>query len=893
LLTGVPSELSISASDGNDDTLTAELVSAPPGVTLAENPLRLRFNVLAAGAFPVAIKISDGKATLDVTLWLHVQAPGNYVPVFGTNVTWVTLPGGVAWSLPLNVTDKNQDPLTVSVTGAVGMEVAEGDLMWTPPHHGAGQVTATLRASDGVTATTHEIVIIVEDAPNTAPIMPVRGVTSTGQGGLLQLSVPATDAEGDTVSYAVSATMSPATPVSGFAVDANGLVTWRVPTAFNTANRVYATVQATDNFSPPGSTSKKYTVQVFPNNPPTITASGSNLAQRGADFSLTFAANDPDIGDIVFLEAVTLPTGMTLTKDPVNSNYLLEWHPIGVGGDIEVGIRAVDPRGALKYWTPGMVTVVNNAPSLSAHFPPGYACLGQTMQVDLVASDGDADPLTLSSNSIDVRFQSAPVTAGFLDFSDYMRPASNTILIKAADSFGGTAYASKQYQVFGWREVAEIPNKISTFSGRKVTPLLATQQVKGELIAAWQEIGQGQYDRIYVERIGQNGCPSWGRVLSIAEGQSEAKSLHAIGVNAQSVISTYSIEPEAGSVCDATGGFPHGLAITSTLLSDGEPIESLCIDKNTSPYLSRGTRLVGNPSAQSQLLTYGNQGETTLSLLFLKITSAGAVSSETYSRSYSNVLLEDFAVSNNASNQYLLGWVDSVDGTAKVVSLSPTNVEAFAPTIVGASASNVRGALFANNRSLIVYSQSRYIKFIGVNDNGSLSSIAGPDTLDDAGTGNVVGADGFLIPEIASGSVSFAYYVWSKQGSVFAQSLAYNSANNTATAYWNAGAAPIQVSTAGVNKNPRAAILDDKLMVTWEQEVGTQGQVIAMARVLDRVTGAPLGEPMVVSAQPTNAITSMVPLGGGIGVSFIDYSSDSLHGDIALSYLGIAGNSRP
>jgi hypothetical protein len=131
-------------------------------------------------------------------------------------------------------------------------------------------------------------------------------------------------------------------------------------------------------------------------------------AAIGSPWIAQLQANDVD-GSRFFWELVQAPAGMTLaasstiTSDATgyHDGATLQWTPqAGAPADATVLVRVVDSRGSvsLRRFTVA-VTGGNHAPVLSVGNVE-YISEGQPLQVDVMASDPDGDPITLTVRNL-------------------------------------------------------------------------------------------------------------------------------------------------------------------------------------------------------------------------------------------------------------------------------------------------------------------------------------------------------------------------------------------------------------------------------------------------------------------------------------------------------------
>ncbi|MFM9883539.1 MAG: N,N-dimethylformamidase beta subunit family domain-containing protein, partial [Burkholderiales bacterium] len=184
---------------------------------------------LAAGTYDIRVGLSGGNPWTDKVLIMGagVSDPENdqrykvgtiTVTLTGTNTapqitsTPVTTAAvGVAYSYDVNATDANGDVLSYSLTAApAGMTIngTNGLIAWTPTSAQVGSQAVTVRATDpGGLFATQSFSITVAGA-NVAPQITSTPVTTATVGVAYSYDVNATDANGDVLSYSLTAALA-------------------------------------------------------------------------------------------------------------------------------------------------------------------------------------------------------------------------------------------------------------------------------------------------------------------------------------------------------------------------------------------------------------------------------------------------------------------------------------------------------------------------------------------------------------------------------------------------------------------------------------------------------------------------------------------------------------
>jgi hypothetical protein len=197
-----PLTLAIVASDPDFDTLTYSATGLPTGLSINSS------TGVIAGTVPV------GVATVTVTVRDgHLQASTTFT-ITGTSNTAPTLsnPGnrttaeGATVSLQLVGADLDGDPLTYAATGlppGLTLNTSTGLVSGTVPYTAAGTYTTVFSVTDGTSTAQRTITWTITNT-NRAPVLTNPGAQTGLQGVALTLSLTATDADGQTLTWSAT-----------------------------------------------------------------------------------------------------------------------------------------------------------------------------------------------------------------------------------------------------------------------------------------------------------------------------------------------------------------------------------------------------------------------------------------------------------------------------------------------------------------------------------------------------------------------------------------------------------------------------------------------------------------------------------------------------------------
>ncbi len=213
---------------------------------------------------------------------------------------------------------------------------ASGLIQWTPAPTAAQSNPHTVRitVSDPAGHTAAQIYGIFARATNEPPTIDSDPITASVEGEVYQYDVEASDPDGDTLTYSLTAAPG------GMAISAaTGLVAWLVPQTAAAEGPHAVTVVVTD-----GVEQDEQSFNLAPdevNVAPTINSTPVTQAAVGAVYEYDVEAADAD-GDAVIYALDTAPAGMTIDAN----TGLIDWAPVpGQEGDRPVTVQASDPYG--------------------------------------------------------------------------------------------------------------------------------------------------------------------------------------------------------------------------------------------------------------------------------------------------------------------------------------------------------------------------------------------------------------------------------------------------------------------------------------------------------------------------------------------------------------------
>jgi hypothetical protein len=209
--TGVAYSFTPSAADADQNPLTYAIANKPAWATFSTSTGRLNGMPATANVGNYAnimISVSDGRASAALPAFaINVQKPPNRTPTInGTPPTSVT--AGAAYSFTPSAADPDNDTLGYTIQNKptwAAFDTATGRLSGTPTSQNVGSFASiVITVSDGTAnASLAAFAIAVNAAANRAPTLSGTPPTSVTAGSAYNFQPTGTDADGDTLTYAI------------------------------------------------------------------------------------------------------------------------------------------------------------------------------------------------------------------------------------------------------------------------------------------------------------------------------------------------------------------------------------------------------------------------------------------------------------------------------------------------------------------------------------------------------------------------------------------------------------------------------------------------------------------------------------------------------------------
>ena len=462
--------VTLSATDADSDTVTfsassdnGSVTASVSGTTLTLTPASNYF-----GTANITVTADDGTGAGNATdseILVYTVNSDNDLPAFTSSASSSVQYGNSA-NISLTATDIEtaDGSITFAVQSSNASQVTAtilgSTLTMTPVNNYIGDTTVTLRATDSDSGTVDQsYVLTVTAVPNSAPVMASIGALSSTEDNNKVVTLAATDADSDTVTFSASSDNGSVTAsVSG--------TTLTLTPASNYFGTAIITVTANDGTGAGNATDSEilvYTVN-SDNDLPTFTSTASSSVQYGNSANVSLTATDIETADSSITFAVqssnasqvtATVSGSTLTLTPVN-NYI---------GDTTITLRATDSdSGTVDQSYVLTVTAVPNSAPIMASIGALSSTEDNNKVVTLSATDADSDTVTFSASS-----DNGSITAAVSGTTLTLTPASNyfgtaNITVTANDGTGAGNATDSEILVYTVNSDNDLPTFTSSAS---------------------------------------------------------------------------------------------------------------------------------------------------------------------------------------------------------------------------------------------------------------------------------------------------------------------------------------------------------------------------------------------------------------------------------------------
>ncbi len=436
-------ELSTYFSDPDSDRLSYTAVSADTRVATASvSNATLTISPVAAGGTMVMVIVQDTDGlTITRAIAVTVNPAPNRAPAPMGTIVPITLTAGDS-TQTVDVSTYFSDPdgdrlgyTAVSAnTGVATVTVSDATITITPVAEGATTVTAT--ANDGSLNATQTIPILVNSAPNRAPMVeaPIAPVTLVAGAGPtdMDVSVYFSDPDGDKLSYiAVSADTDVAT------VSLSDTTLTITPVADGAT-----TVTITASDSSLNATQTIAVLVIQPNRVPVVVETIEPVTLTAGDSALTLDVADKFLdpaGDVLTYSVQSADTTV-VTVGVANSTIIIT--PVAEGATTVI-VTAQDSEGLTAFQTIAITvtSTPNRAPVPVGMINPITLTVGDSSATVNIAdkfADPDGNRLTYNAISSDTGVATVAVASATLTITP-VNEGTATVMLIVKDTHGLTA----------------------------------------------------------------------------------------------------------------------------------------------------------------------------------------------------------------------------------------------------------------------------------------------------------------------------------------------------------------------------------------------------------------------------------------------------------------------
>ncbi len=412
---GASVALAVEATDPDGDALTYTWTQNPPSPagtfsdSTTANATWKAPEVTEDTSFLLGVTVLDGKGGVaheSVQVLVHPASATNQAPVLAAGSPGAS-PTSVAGATPIQLsasaTDADGDLLAYSwsqepaLPAGTFSNATAASPTWTPPVVSAQQrFTLKVTVSDPKAASAQGSVSVDVAPPvanNKPPVLtsgPSASATTTNEQQSITLSVSASDADGDPLTYLWTQT-APANPVGTFSSTSVANPTWTAPNV--TADGTY-TLQVTVSDGRGGSVQGIINISVRKvNQPPTVAATitGSSSLLAGDTGTFSISASDPDGDPLTYSWAQTTPATQGIWVSSTTGSSAQWYSPVVsaqtsftlsvsvTDGQSTPVVRTITVPVSVPHYSADIQSIWDTVPCTGCHGSSGGLNLGQTV----------------------------------------------------------------------------------------------------------------------------------------------------------------------------------------------------------------------------------------------------------------------------------------------------------------------------------------------------------------------------------------------------------------------------------------------------------------------------------------------------------------------------------
>lgn len=377
LTENAPWQLTLEASDPDQDVVRYQLFTQLKGLSLNKGQLFWQPNFDQAGEYDVTLLALDNEADTAITLNLNVENK-NRSPRF-THQSNNKAKENEDYALRLSSTDpdtEDADSLVLTlIEGPEGMTILDETVSWLPSFDDAGSHLIKVALSDGQATVYFEDQIKVANT-NRSPLFLSLPVSLGLEAEQYEYDVEVTDPDGQAVELTLK--KGP----KGLLLKEESLH-WQPD--YNASGEYEVELIATDESG--ASTLQRFTLSISNQNRlPVISSSPSKKGYESVHYQYEVAATDAD-KEALRYALITAPVGMI-----IDSLGVISWLPTyDQAGDHEVELIVDDGIDQVKQSYRLGIDNTNREPDFEA-IPAQELTLGEALSLPLHAADIDGDP---------------------------------------------------------------------------------------------------------------------------------------------------------------------------------------------------------------------------------------------------------------------------------------------------------------------------------------------------------------------------------------------------------------------------------------------------------------------------------------------------------------------